>query len=145
MKSLFLSCVVSFALSVAPSLASAATPEVKPSADFLGLEVTIQPSGKIVAYVGKREIEGKVAVCGIVFVTGNSSTARVIEPKITEKIRFEIAGQLLRVNTRAFKRYKSEADAMAGNAGCSVTTTPWSAAIGKAKLSVKLARGKVSD
>lgn len=133
------------AFCLSANLAAAAGPEVKPSKDFQGVGYSISSSGSVVVFAGVREMSGKVAVCGFVFFEKATSSTVAIEPKFTEKMRFSIAGKGLSVSTRAFKRYKTEAEAFAGNARCAITTTPWNPAFGKAKLSMKLGATTVYD
>lgn len=128
-----------------PNIALAGGTEVKPSNDFQGISYSITTSGNVVVFAGVRDISGKVAVCGLVFFEKATSSTMAIEPKFTEKVRFSIAGKGLSVSSRAFKRYKSEAEAFAGNARCAVTTTPWKEAYGKAKLAMKLSAETVYD
>ena len=121
-----------------PNLAMAKVPEVKFGEDFVGVGYSISSSGNVVVYAGVREIGGKVAVCGMVWYEKATSSTRAIEAKFTEKMRFKIAGKGLTVSTRSFNRFNSEQEAQTGLARCSVTTTPWQAAYGKAKLDMKL-------
>ena len=123
---------------LAPGLAMAKVPEVKFGEDFVGVGYSISSSGNVVVYAGVREIGGKVAVCGMVWYEKATSSTRAIEAKFTEKMRFKIAGKGLTVSTRSFNRFNSEEEAQTGLARCSVTTTPWQAAYGKAKLDMKL-------
>ena len=133
--------VVKVAIALAfmvPNLAMAKVPEVKFGKDFVGVGYSISSSGNVVVYAGVREIGGKVAVCGMVWYEKATSSTRAIEAKFTEKMRFKIAGKGLTVSTRSFNRFNSEQEAQTGLARCSVTTTPWQAAYGKAKLDMKL-------
>lgn len=133
-----LGCVVAAFMMLIPNLAAAGGPEVKPSKDFQGIGYSITSSGNVVIFAGVRAIEGKVAVCGLVYFEKATSTTKAVEPQFTEKVRFSIGGKGLSVSTRAFKRYKTEAEAYAGNARCAITTTAWNDAYGKAKLSMEL-------
>jgi hypothetical protein len=139
-KSAVLGCVLAAALAVVPCLASAAVPEVEPGQDFQGVGYSLSSSGDVVVYAGVRNIDGKVGVCGLVWYEGKAtSSTKAVEAKFTEKMRFSIGGKGLSVSTRAFKRYESKEAAQAGNvARCSVTTTAWKEAYGKAKLQMKL-------
>ena len=139
------SCAIAAAICVCATFAVAGGTEVKPSKDFQGLGYSITSSGNVVVFAGVREMAGKVAVCGFVFFEKATSSTIAIEPRFTEKMRFSIAGKGLSVSTRAFKRYKTEAEAFAGNAHCAVTTTPWEAAYGNAKLSMKLSSETVYE
>lgn len=130
---------------MAPNLASAAVPEVQPGKDFVGIGYSISSSGNVIVYAGAREIGGKVAVCGLVWYEKATSSTRAIEAKFTEKMAFKIAGKGLSVSTRAFNRFKSEAEAAVGLARCSVTTTPWKASYGKAKLTMTLGNVTIYD
>ena len=130
-------------LCLAPNFAAAGAPEVKPAQDFQGIGYSVTSSGKVAVFAGARDIGGKLAVCGLVYFEKPSATTRAAEPLFTEHIRFSIAGKGLSVNSHAFKRYKTEAEAFAGNAGCAVTTTPWVESYGKTKLSLKMGRGSI--
>ncbi len=52
--------------------------------------------------------------------------ARSYERKITRKVKFSIGGTRLLVQTDAFRRFPTEAAALEGTAGCTVTKAPWS-------------------
>ena len=65
--------------------------------------------------------------------------------RVTEKMCFSISGKGLSVSTRAFKRDKTEDEAFTGLARCVLTTTPWKAAYGTAKLAMKLGAVTVYD
>lgn len=126
------------AVVLVPGLAFAAVPEVPPGKDFVGIGYSLSSAGDVIVYAGVRDIGGKVAVCGMVWYEKATSSTRAIEAKFTEKMSFKIAGKGLSVSTRAFNRFKTEQDAANGTARCSVTTTSWKAAYGKAKLEMKL-------
>jgi hypothetical protein len=146
LKTSYLGCVLAAALSFAPGLAAAGAPEVKPANDFAGIGYTVTSTGTIVVSAGLREISGKVAVCGIVwFEKTVTNTTKVIEVKFTDQIKFSAGSKALRVNTRVFKRYDSEAAAKAGMARCSVTATPWSVAFAKTPLKLTMGRVRVTD
>ena len=130
--------IVTMLAVVIPGMAFAAVPEVKPGKDFVGIGYSISTSGNVNVYAGVREIGGKVAVCGMVWYEKATSSTRAIEAKFTEKMTFKIAGKGLTVSTRTFSRYKTEEEAAAGVARCSVTTTAWKSAYGKAKLTMNL-------
>jgi hypothetical protein len=128
-----------------PGLALAAVPEVTPGKDFVGMGYSLSSAGNVIVYAGVREIEGKVAVCGMVWYEKATSSTRAIEAKFTEKMSFKIAGKGLSVGTRSFNRFKTEDEAANGTARCSVTTTAWKPAYGKAKLDMKLGNVTVYD
>lgn len=132
-------------LAFASGSAVAGPPEVKPGPDFVGIGIDLSSmKGTVVVYAGAREISGKVAVCGVVFFENPTATIKEVEPKVTSKLIFSLAGKRLQVQPSAFKRYSTEAEALVGNARCSATRTPWSAALGKAKLKIDLERGSIS-
>ncbi len=133
-----LCCTAAAAALFIPAVAFAAVPEVKPGNDFVGIGYSVSTAGNVIVYAGVREISGKVAVCGMVWYEKATSSTRAIEAKFTEKMSFKIAGKGLTVSTRSFNRYKTEDEAANGLARCSVTTTAWKAAYGKAKLDMKL-------
>jgi hypothetical protein len=125
-----------------PNLAFAGSPEVKPGEDFQGISYSMSTSGQVVIYAGLRNVDGKLAVCGLVFFEKKATaTTRTSEKDVTDKIHFRIAGKSIRVTPRSFKRYLTEAEANGGNAGCSVTTKVWQDAYSKAELTMDLGDG----
>ena len=146
MKKSFLGCVMAAALCFAPSLVAAGAPEVKLGAGYVGMSIDVKTvRGVVFLFAEAREFGGKVAVCGLVYFENPTATLKVMEPKITSKIDYSISGKRLTVNTSMFNRFKTEADAKAGTARCSMTTAAWKAAYGNAKLAINLARGSVSE
>lgn len=145
MKNSFFAVVTAMALAVFASQAVAGAAEVAPGRDFQAIGIELSSiGGTIVVYAGVREISAKVAVCGLVFFEKPTGTARAIEPKVTSKLIFKLAGKRLNVQTSAFRRYPSEAEALAGKARCFVTGTAWAAAYAKTPLSIELERGSIS-
>ena len=146
MKTSYLGCVLAGVLSIVPSLVAAEAPEVKLGQNYVGLSVDVKTvRGVVFVIADAREISGTAAVCGLVFFDKPTSTLKTMESQITKKLEFSLAGTRLTVNTSVFKRFETEADATAGKARCSVTTTPWKASFGKAKLAMNLPRGTVTE
>lgn len=145
MNTSVIAIMTALALTVFAPQAVAGAPEVKPGADFQGIGIDLSSiGGTIVVYAGVREISAKVAVCGMVFFDKPTGTAKAIEPKVTSKLIFKLAGKRLNVQTSAFRRYPTEAEALAGKARCFVTGTPWATAYAKTTLSIELERGAIS-
>jgi hypothetical protein len=142
----YLGGILAAALCFGANLAVAGAPEVKLSANYVGMSVDVKTvRGVVFVIADAREISGKVAVCGLVFFEKPTATLKVMESQITKKLDFSLAGTKLIVNTSVFKRFDTEADATAGNARCWVSTTAWKASFGKAKLAMNLPRGTVSE
>jgi hypothetical protein len=76
-----------------------------------------------------------------VIVDTNDNSLKRAEPQITRQMGFQLGGKKLTVETYAFKRYKSLADAEAGTAGCWVTKSAWDPAF--AKLPFEMVGGRV--
>jgi hypothetical protein len=127
---------------VVPSLAFAGAPEVKSGSDFKGISYSMSTSGLVVVYAGVRNVQGKLAICGVVFFEKRATaTTRAAEKEVTDTIHFKVSGTTIRVSPRSFKRYMSEDEASAGNAGCSVTTKVWQDAYANAELTMDLSAG----
>lgn len=125
-----------------PTLAIAGVPEVEPGNDFQGISYSISTSGVVVIYAGIRNVNGKLAVCGLVFFEKKANaTTRSAEKGISENIRFKVGGTAVKVTTRSFKRYMTEEEARGKTAGCSVTGKAWQDGYGKAKLTLALSAG----
>lgn len=99
---------------------------VTPKNSYKAVENKPSTGGSIMVAAGLHEINGKAAVCGLVWFEGSSGTTIQLEPKFTEKIRFAVDGKVLGVSSRAFIRYRSLAEAKAGQAGCSLSNRKWS-------------------
>lgn len=93
-------------------------------------------------YAGIRNMNGKLAVCGLVFFEKMANaTTRSAEKDITDELRVKVGGTAEKVTTRSFKRYLTEEEAKGKTAGCSVTGTSWQDGYGKVKLSKGLCAG----
>jgi hypothetical protein len=136
-------CAAAVATLAGPVLAQDA--EVPLADDFAGLSYSIDTRSDIFMYVGIRDVGGKVGVCGVVWTENATNVAKRLEPKFSQKIRFSVAGERLRVNVRKFNRYESEAEATAGLAGCSMTRTAWQAAYANAELEMSLSPTTIAD
>jgi hypothetical protein len=133
--------------------ATAGIKQVRPTDNYslFGFgERHLKPDFIVVA--GVENIGGHVAVCGLVFFTPIGSQAVSYEPFITQKLKFSIGGTRLRVQTGAFRRYKTEELALAGTAGCSVTSVPWQPAyqtlpleMNSGDVSIKLSGGSSAE
>jgi hypothetical protein len=145
MKYSVLGAIVSGFLSILAGASHAQTAEVAPADDFVGISYSIDTRSDVILFVGLREIGGQVGVCGIVWTENATNTAKRLEPRFSQKIRFYVGGQQLRVNVRKFNRYDSEGEASAGPAGCSVTNTAWQAGYANAELEMTLAPTTVYD
>ncbi len=140
MKNKVLAAIVAMMLA-GPSLAQDA--EVAVADDFAGISYSIDTRSDVFMYVGLRDVGGQVAVCGVVWTENATNTAKRLEPRFSQKIRFSVAGQQLRVSVRKFNRFASEATA--GLAGCSVTRTAWQAGYARTPIEMTLAPTTVYD
>lgn len=98
-----------------------------------------------VIVAGAREVEGRVAVCGLVFFTSAGEHARSYERKVTRKVKFSIGGARLLVQTDSFRRFDSEAEAVDGTAGCAVTNAPWSSSYATVPLEMESGDVRVTE
>jgi hypothetical protein len=119
--------------------------EVAPGQDFVGVAITIDTRSQIIVYAGLREVAGKVGVCGMIWFENATGTARQLERRATQKIRFSAAGQRLRVSTQDFNRFDNEEQALAGLAGCSASTTAWQAGFANQRLDMAMTSGTLRD
>lgn len=90
-------------------------------------------------------MDGQIWVCGKVWTSNAINTAKRLERAATQRIRFSVLGQDLRVSTSEFIRYDSEEQALAGTARCSVTRTAWQASYANAALETRLSKGTLRD
>lgn len=112
---------------------------VKPDSSFQAIAFGKGKKLDLAIYAGVREIDGKVAVCGLVFFGDKTTNSlRQGEPQITRKLKYSLGGIKLNPQTSNFKRYKTEAEALAGKAGCSVTSQPWQKAFAKTLLKLEI-------
>lgn len=115
---------------------------VKPDASFQAIAFSNTSKLGMAIYAGVREIDGRVAVCGLVFFGEKiSNSLRQGEPQITRKLKYILGGVRLHPQTSQFKRYKTEAEGLAGKAGCSVTNEPWQKAFAKTLLKMETVGG----
>jgi hypothetical protein len=128
---------------VCPLATHAAATEVPIAGNFVGGSYTVSSSGTVFVYVAPREVSGKLAVCGFVFFEKATATTRSLEKQFTSQMYFSIGGTRLTVNTGKFKRYKTEDEANAGTAGCSVTNVAWQAGFGKAEIEINMRNNTV--
>ena len=145
MKYRVLGAIVAGVMSVMAGSSRAQDAEVRLADDFAGISYSIDTRSDVFMYVGVREVGGKVGVCAVVWTENATNTARRLEPRFSQKIRFSVSGQDLRVNVRKFNRYGSEAEATAGLAGCSITRTAWQAAYAGAEVEMTLAPTTIAD
>jgi len=124
-----------------PARAEVAT--VPLAQDFQGIGYSISSSGNVAVYAAARQMGDKLAICGAVVFEKATNTTMAIEKQFTEHVRFELAGQVVKVQTDLFTRYRSEAAAkLDPKAGCAPTNKPWNAAYAKTPL--KLSLGSVT-
>jgi hypothetical protein len=135
-------CAVVLAVAC-PLAAHAATPEVPTTGSFFGWTYDVTSAGKVYVYFAPREVGGKLAVCGFVFFEKATATTRSIEKQFTSQMYFTMGGAPLKVNTGKFKRYKTEDEANAGTAGCSMTNTAWKSGFDNAKIDVSMRNNTV--
>ena len=130
--------VFSILIYAAAGPAFSAVPEVKPGQDYVGVSYDITTLGTISVYAGARNVDGKVAVCGLVWYSNSIPATKIHEPEFTEKMTFTLAGKGLTVSSRIFNRYKSEAAAANGLARCAVTTSDWKPVYARSRLQMDL-------
>lgn len=122
----FFACLF-LSASVLGAPVQAGVTEVLAADDFVGVNFDLSSGGRYTMFAAAREVNGKVAVCGMVWFENATGTSRATEPALTERIAFRVGGQGLTVNTRAFRRYTDVAAAQAEQkARCAVTSTAWS-------------------
>ena len=126
----------------APALAS--PPEVKPRADYQGVVIGSDPENPELAfYSGVHQVNGKLAICGLIIITTKDNSLARGERQIARQLSYRLGGEDLFVQSDSFKRYKSEAEAFAGTAGCSVfKRRPWQPAY--ATLPYEMSGGRVT-
>jgi hypothetical protein len=132
-------------LAITGSQAIARGPEVAPANDFAGLSYAINTRSEVIVFAGLRNVGGQVGVCGMVWTNNATNTAKRLERAATQRIRFSVLGQDLRVSTSEFIRYDSEEQALAGTARCSVTRTAWQDGYANAALEMGLSKGTLRD
>lgn len=115
---------------------------IDPGANYQGFVFGTRNKAEVVIYAGVHDIDGKVAVCGLVFFGDNvSNQLRFGEQQLSRQVQYSLNGARLRVDTSRFKRYETELDALVGKAGCSVTEQPWQKAYAKMPLQMDTAGG----
>jgi hypothetical protein len=145
MKNKVLGLVCAAAVVFAAGSLQAQDAEVPLGQDFVGVAITIDTRSQIIVYAGVREVGGNVGVCGVIWFENATGTARQLERRATQKIRFSAAGQRLRVSTQDFNRYATEEEALAGLAGCSASNTAWQAGFANAQLDMAMTSGTLRD
>jgi hypothetical protein len=144
-KNKVLGLVCAAAVMVTAGSLHAQDAEVPPGQDFVGVAITIDTRSQIIVYAGLREVACKVGVCGVIWFENATGTARQLERRATQKIRFSVAGQRLRVSTQDFNRFDTEEQALAGLAGCSASTTAWQAGFASQRLDMAMTSGTLRD
>jgi hypothetical protein len=123
MKMVLLAATAAFGL--AGTTADAQRIKVAPNKGYLAIVSQPSSGGSYVMAAGLHEINGKAAVCGLVWFDTKSNTTKQIEPEFTKQKRFAVDGKVLGVTTSAFIRYDTEAEAKKGMAGCSLSNRKW--------------------
>jgi hypothetical protein len=142
---------IAFALAIAALLAVSHPATAEPLRIKLEDNFSVLAFGErqleadFVIVAGAREHDGKVAVCGLVFFTPSGGLARSFERKITRKVDFSIGDTKLLVQTDAFRRFRSEADAVEGTAGCAVTQQKWSPSYATIPLTMESGYVRVTE
>jgi opacity protein-like surface antigen len=120
--------------------------EVPVSDDFEGVGYSIDDRSEVYVAVALRNVGGRAAVCGVIWIENGTGTGRRLEPRFSQRIlRFSVAGQVLRVNVREFNRFGSEGEAAAGQAGCSTTNVAWQDGFASRPLEVDLSPVTLRD
>ncbi len=99
-----------------------------------------------VVFAGLSKVDGKVAVCGLVWLESSNGSFVRGEPQITRQLKYSVNGKKIPVQSAKFIRYPSKAEAVsAREAGCSVSRVAWDASFDKAKLEIKGNRLRYTD
>ena len=110
-----------------PAHAEKVTVQARP--DYKGMWASFDgKSSRFDLYAGLHEINGKAAVCGLIFFGDQANgTTRVLEKKRSKHVQYLVDGRPLVIHVSDFIRYDSEAEARkSGKAGCTVTRKAWS-------------------
>ncbi len=122
--------------------AFATPPEVVPHADYQGVIFGSDPGKpELAVYSGIHEVNGKLAVCGIVVIDTKDNSLKRAEKQIARQLTYRFGGEDLSVQTAAFKRYESPEAADAGLAGCWVSRRDWQPAF--ATMPYEMVGGRV--
>lgn len=129
----------------APAQAQNRPPEVKLSANFVGLRVNVDGSGDLVVVAALHDIGGRLAACGLIFPDGAKATAINRRNKVLEAVVITFQGRALPVYATAFAWFDTVAAAEAGKARCSVSGRPWQAVYGREKPGIRLRSNSYRD
>lgn len=112
--------------------------EVPLAGNVLAVELALDNDAAIVLLVSLREVEGRVAACGLSYMTGTSATARAMRNTVLREVMVRAGGRTLDVDATRFARFATEDEARAGLARCSVSRTPWQPGFATARPEVAL-------
>lgn len=123
----------------AVGLAGGATAQEVPlTGNLHAVELTVDNGGAIVVVPGLREIDGRVAACGLSFMKGRNATARAMRDAVLREVMVRLNGRTLDVDASRFARFATEDEARAGKARCSVSRTAWQQAFARATPEITL-------
>lgn len=119
------------ATSLILGLASAAHAEkatAKANNSYQGMWGKFGSAGRYDLYAGLHEINGKVAVCGLIYYSDDANnTTRLLEKKRSKHVQYIVDGKPLVIHAADFIRYDTEKEALASQkTGCTVTRKDWS-------------------
>ena len=85
-------------------------------------------AGRYDLYAGLHQINGKVAVCGMIYYSEDANnTTKVLEKKRSKYVQYIVDGKPLVIHAADFIRYNTEKEALASQkTGCTVTRKDWS-------------------
>jgi hypothetical protein len=98
------------------------------NASYQGMWGSFGSAGRYDLYAGLHEINGKVAVCGMIYYSDDANnTTRLLEKKRSKYVRYLVDGKPLVIHAADFLRYNSEKEALQSQkTGCTVTRKAWS-------------------
>lgn len=95
--------------------------------EFYAFGVRFQDNSTIMVLAAHREINGKLAICGVYFVDGGTPREmREIAPAYVKQLAFTIGETQVPKKTWRFNRVKNHADPAGQSARCTVLNVAWS-------------------
>lgn len=110
--------------------------EVTPDSSFQAMSIRLESLGVFSLIAAPREIDGRLAVCGLYYTDGRTSKIVRHTPELLNRIWFTLADQKVRVNKGRFTRVRAGMDPSQLNAGCHVTGTAWQPAMAAAPFEI---------
>lgn len=101
----------------------------KANNSYQGMWGSFEGAGRYDLFAGLHEVNGKVAVCGLVYFSkGVNNTTKLLEKKQSKHVQYIVDGKPLVAQHTDFIRYASEDEAREAGfvTGCTVTGKDWS-------------------